>query len=62
MADSYLSLEETATHMGVSVKTVRRKISSGSLKAYRIKGTSRRLWIKESDIEKAYTRVKTIGS
>jgi excisionase family DNA binding protein len=46
-----LTMTEAATELGVSLNTVRRRIADGSLPAYRIKGRSRLIRIRRSDLD-----------
>ncbi len=54
----YLSLEEAAEAMSVSVKTIRRWIAAGTLPAYRC--GKRAIRIKLEDLEAALLRVPDI--
>ena len=53
----YLSLEEAAEVMSLSVKTIRRRISDGTLPAYRYGGRSIRIRLDE--LEAALRRIPT---
>ena len=55
----YLSLEEAAECMSVSVKTIRRWIAAGTLPAYRC--GKRALRIKAEDLEAAPRRIPSAG-
>jgi excisionase family DNA binding protein len=53
--DTYLTLPQAAEIVGLSVKTLRRRISAGSLTAYRFGPRSIR--IKRSDLEASGHRI-----
>lgn len=53
----YISLEEAAEMMSVSTKTIRRRISDGTIPAYHC--GSRPIRIKLDDLEAALTRIPT---
>ncbi|UUW88350.1 helix-turn-helix domain-containing protein [Pimelobacter simplex] len=54
-----ISLQDAASVLGASVKTVRRCIADGSLPAERIKG-SHLIRVKRSDVEALLTPVPTV--
>ncbi len=55
-ADEYIGLAEAAAHWGVSVRTVRRAISDGSLPAYRVRNLVR---VKMADVAVAFQPIPT---
>jgi len=55
-APRWLSLQEAADHVGMSVKTLRRMISAGNLPAYRLGKAVR---IKPEDLEATLQRIPT---
>jgi len=52
-----LSLDAAAARLGVCTRTVRRAISAGELKAYRVRGKSIR--VKTSDVDALLTPIPT---
>ena len=57
---TYLSLEEAARITDQSVKTIRRRVSDGTLPAYRF--GPRNIRIKVEDLEAAARRIPTVGT
>lgn len=56
---TYLSIDEAATVMSVSTKTIRRRISDGTIPAYHCGHRSIR--IKLEDLEAALERIPTVN-
>jgi excisionase family DNA binding protein len=57
-----LRLEEAAEEYGISKRTLRRRISTGELKAYHFGTTGQQLWIDPVDLEKLFTPVRVVKS
>lgn len=57
MTTKRISLQEAAVRLGVSVKTIRRRVADGSLPAERV--GSRLLRVAEDDVEALGKRVPT---
>ncbi|GGD32010.1 helix-turn-helix domain-containing protein [Nocardioides daphniae] len=56
---TYLSIEEAATVMSVSTKTIRRRISDGTIPAYHC--GNRPIRIKLDDLEAALERIPAVN-
>lgn len=54
----YLSPQEAATRAGVSVATIRRRISDGTIPAHRL---GRLIKIRIEDLDAAFRRIPTVG-
>jgi excisionase family DNA binding protein len=52
----YVSLAEVADYLGVSIKTVRRRVAEGQIPAYRV---GRLLKVDVADVEQLLRRVPT---
>lgn len=52
----YLPLQTVADDYGISIKTLRRRISDGTLPAYRVGGQVR---VRETDLEALAVRIPT---
>lgn len=58
MSNAWMSLQEAAEYLGVSTKTLRRRISEGTLKAYRVgKGPRSPLRLRRDDLDGLLVRV-----
>lgn len=58
VADPMLSVPAAAAEFGVSVKTIRRRISEGHLSALRMRGSSM-IRIRRSDLDKLFAPIPT---
>lgn len=56
---TYISLAEAATMLSMSPKTIRRRISDGTIPAYRCGG--RHIRIRLEDVESVMRRVPSVG-
>ncbi|WP_167008811.1 helix-turn-helix domain-containing protein [Mumia sp. ZJ430] len=56
---TYLSITEAAEVMSVSTKTIRRRISDGTIPAYQC--GSRHIMIRLDDLEASLRRIPTVG-
>lgn len=57
---TYLTLEEAADMLAVSVKTIRRRISEGSLPGYRC--GRKQIRVRLDELETTIRRIPTVGS
>jgi excisionase family DNA binding protein len=54
-------LDECADYLGISVKTLRRRIADGSIPAYRVANT-RQIRVKQSDLDRLLQRIPTTAA
>ena len=58
---AWLTLKDAARYSGTSMDTLRRRISDGQLRAYRV-GRSHMVRLKASDLDALMKPIRTVGS